>query len=194
MIQIETHPYVEQTERYIETRARPVGLWRLIKEDYVVNGCDWTRPGFRAMVMYRLGVWRMGIRLRILRAPFSVLYRWMHRRIRNRYGIELHYTTSIGRRFRIAHQGAIVIHEHATIGDDCTIRQGVTIGAAGRYSIHEAPTLGNRVDVGAGAIIMGKVRVGDDAHIGANAVVMTDVPPKGTAFAERARVIQPHRR
>jgi serine O-acetyltransferase len=167
------------------------GLWRLIREDYVVNGCDITRPGFRAMVMYRFGVWRMGVRWRIIRAPLSVLYRFMHRWVRNRYGIELHYTTRIGRRFRIAHQGAIVIHEFATIGDDCTIRQGVTLGAAGRYSIDEAPVLGNNVDVGAGAVIMGRVKVGDNSRIGANAVIMMDVPPNSTAFAQPARVIQP---
>jgi len=180
-------------EQYADAAAQPIRLWTLIREDYQVNGCDWTRPGFRAMVMYRLGVWRTGIKWRIIRAPFSVLYRWMHRRIRNRYGIELHYTTKIGRRFRIAHQGAIVIHEHATIGDDCTIRQGVTIGAAGHYSIEEAPILGNGVDVGAGAIIMGRVHIGNNAHIGANAVVMTDVPEDGTAFAEPARIIRPPR-
>src|SRR6267142_2019838 len=71
--------------------AAAPGLWALIKEDYLTNGCDWTKPGFRAMVMYRLGVWRMGIRWRILRVPISLLYRWMHRLVRNRYGIELHY-------------------------------------------------------------------------------------------------------
>ena len=190
MIQIESQPFVEQAEQFAEPRVRPAGVWTLIREDYVVNGCDWTRPGFRAMVMYRLGVWRTGIKWRIIRAPFSVLYRWMQRRVRNRYGIELHYTTKIGRRFRIAHQGAIVVHEHATIGDDCTIRQGVTIGAAGRYSIEEAPILANGVDVGAGAIIMGRVHIGNNAHIGANAVVMTDVPEDGTAVAEPARIIR----
>lgn len=193
MIQIGSHPLVEQPELYVDRPARPFGLWALIREDYLVNGCDWTRPGFRAMFMYRLGVWRMRIKWRVFRAPLSVLYRWMHRRVRNHYGIELHFTTRIGRRFRIAHQGAIVIHEHATIGDDCTIRQGVTIGAAGKYSIEEAPILGDHVEVGAGAVIMGNVRIGHHAHIGPNAVVMTDVPDHGTAFAERARIIQPPR-
>jgi serine O-acetyltransferase len=122
-----------------------------------------------------------------------MIYRWMHRFVRNRYGIELHYTTRIGRRFRIAHQGAMVIHEFAAIGDDCTIRQGVTIGAAGRYSVDEAPILGNNVDVGAGAIIMGKVTIGDHVKIGPNAVIMMSVPAHSTAVAQPARVIQPPR-
>lgn len=167
------------------------GFWALVKEDYRINGCDWTRPGFRAMFMHRFGVWRMSIRSRLLRIPFSMIYRWMHRRVRNRYGIELHYTTKIGRRFRIGHQGAMVVHEFAVIGNDCTIRQGVTIGAAGRYSPDEAPVLGDNVDIGAGAIVMGKIRIGDNVKIGPNAVVMTDVPSGSTAVAMPARIIQP---
>jgi serine O-acetyltransferase len=166
------------------------GFWTLVKEDYIVNGCDWTRPGFRAMFMYRFGVWRMS-KPKILRMPLSVLYRWMHRRVRNRYGIEIHYTTKIGRRCRIGHQHGIVIHEHATIGDDCTIRQGVTIGAAAEYSVADAPVLGNHVDIGAGAMILGKVTIGDHARIGPNAVIMMNVPPHATAFAQPARVITP---
>ena len=169
----------------------PPTFWQLVKEDYLVNGSDWTRPGFRAAFMYRFGVWRMGVRWRILRMPLSLIYRFMHRYARNRYGIELHYTAKIGRRLRISHQGAIVIHEHAVIGDDCTIRQGVTIGASNYYSQDDAPRLGNNVDIGAGAVIMGKVTIGDGARIGANAVVMMNVPAGSTAFAEPARIIQP---
>jgi serine O-acetyltransferase len=172
-------------------RAAPApGFWTLINEDYIVNGRDWTRPGFRAMFMYRFGVWRMQ-RSKLIRMPLSVLYRWMHRFVRNRYGIEIHYTTKIGRRCRIGHQHGIVIHEHATIGDDCTIRQGVTIGAAAEYSVTDAPVLGNHVDVGAGAMILGKVTIGDHARIGPNAVIMMNVPPHATAFAQPARIITP---
>jgi serine O-acetyltransferase len=170
--------------------ATQPGFWSLVREDFAVNGADWTRPGFRAMFMYRFGVWRMGIRRRWLRVPCSALYRMMHRHVRNHYGIEVHYTARIGRRFRIAHQGAIVVHEFATIGDDCTIRQGVTIGAAAQYSVDEAPVLGDRVDVGAGAAIIGKVTVGDNARIGVNAVVMGNVPAGTTACAAPARVIK----
>jgi serine O-acetyltransferase len=170
-----------------------IGFWQLVREDYLVNGCDWTRPGFRAMFMYRFGVWRMSVRWRVLRAPLSVLYRFMHRYVRNHYGIELHFTTKIGRRCRVAHQGAIVVHEHSTIGDGCTIRQGVTIGAANHYSVEEAPRLGNGVDIGAGAVIMGKVVIGDGVRIGPNAVVMMSLPPGATAFAQPARIIQPQR-
>jgi len=161
-----------------------------VKEDYQVHGKDWTRPGFRAMFMYRFGVWRMGVRPRVLRMLLSAVYRWMHRFVRNHYGIELHYTATIGRRFLIAHQGSIVIHEYAVIGDDCRIRQGVTIGTAGAYRIDAAPRLGNRVDVGAGAMILGKVEIGDGCRIGANAVIMTNLPAGSTAVAPAPRIIR----
>jgi serine O-acetyltransferase len=165
-------------------------FWQLVCEDYRVHGRDWTKPGFRAMFMYRFGAWRMRIRSRVVRAPLSVLYRLMHQRVRNHYGIELHYTARIGRRLLIAHQGAIVIHECAIIGDDCVIRHGVTIGAAGQYSRERAPTLGNGVDIGAGAMILGDVTIGDGARIGPNAVVMMNVPAGATATAAPARIIQ----
>ena len=170
-------------------RSQP-GFLALVREDWITNGRDWTRPGFRAMFMYRLGVWRMGIETRLVRAPFSVLYRALHRYIRNHYGIELHDTTMIGRRLLIAHQGAIVVHEHATIGDDCIIRQGVTIGAAGEYDPEKAPRLGDGIDVGAGAIIIGAVTIGDGARIGPNAIVMSHVPAGAVATAAPARIIQ----
>jgi serine O-acetyltransferase len=164
-------------------------FWALVREDHLINGKDWTKPGFRAMFMYRFGVWRMN-RSKLIRMPLSVMYRWMHRRVRNRYGIELHYTAKIGRRLRIAHQHGIVIHEHAVIGDDCTIRQGVTIGSTGEYSM-QGPTLGNNVDVGAGAMILGKVKIGDNVRIGANAVIMMNVPANSMAVAQPARIITP---
>ncbi|UCD76619.1 MAG: serine acetyltransferase [Phycisphaerales bacterium] len=174
------------------TDDRP-GLLKLIREDWITHGRDWSKPGFRAMLMYRVGVWRMGVGSRLLRAPLSVLYRFMHRWVRNRYGIELHYTAKIGRRLLIAHQGAIVIHEHAVIGDDCIVRQGVTLGAAASYGAEQAPKLGDRVSVGAGAMVLGRVTVGDDARIGPNAVVMANVPAGATATAAPARIIQPPR-
>ena len=185
------HPRRGEAHAVDEANARPMGLFSLIREDWVTNWKDWTRPGFRALVMYRLGVWRMGVKPRLLRWPLSLLYRFMHRWVRNRYGIELHYTAKIGRRLLIAHQGAIVIHEGARIGDDCILRQGVTLGAAGNYSVDRAPVLGDRVSVGAGAMILGGVTVGDGATVGPNAVVLGDVPAGAIATAAPARIIRP---
>jgi serine acetyltransferase len=160
-----------------------------IKEDWIAHKRDWTRPGFRAIATYRFGVWRMTVQPKILRAPLSMVYRWMYRKCRNVYGIELPYSTTVGRRVIIEHQHGIVIHGNCKIGDDCIIRQGVTIGNKTLDHPEDAPQLGNRVNVGAGAKILGSVVIGDDVSIGANAVVVKDVPAGATAVGIPAKVL-----
>jgi serine O-acetyltransferase len=167
----------------------PLSLWQQIKEDWIAHGRDWTKPGFRAVAVHRFGVWRMGIEPKLLRAPFSILYRAMFRHVRNVYGIELPYTVQLGRRVIIEHQGAIVIHGQTVIGDDSVIRQGVTIGNRYLDRPMEAPRLGKRVNVGAGAKILGAVTLGDDANVGANAVVLKDVPAGKTAVGIPAKIL-----
>jgi serine O-acetyltransferase len=165
-----------------------LGLCALIREDYQAHGRDWTRPGFRAVAVHRFGVWRMGIRPKALRAPLSLLYRMLFRRVRNRYGIELPYSVQLGRRVIVEHQSGIVIHGATVIGDDCIIRQNCTLGIRSMTDLDGAPVLGRSVHVGAGAVIMGRVRVGDCARIGANAVVLDDVPAGALAIGVPARV------
>ncbi|MEP6958273.1 MAG: serine acetyltransferase, partial [Nitrospirota bacterium] len=111
----------------------------------------------------------------------SLLYRFMFRFIRNHYGIELPATTIVGRRFLIGHQHGIVIHPKAEFGDDCTIRQNVTIGQVDNVRKGGAK-FGHRVNIGVGAVIVGGITIGDDVRIGPNAVVMTDVPAGATVF------------
>jgi serine O-acetyltransferase len=166
------------------------GLFALIKEDWIAHGRDWTRPGFRAIAAYRFGVWRMK-RRQPFRAPLSVIYRWMYRRCRNHYGIEVPYSARIGRRVVIEHQGAIVIHGNSEIGDDSIIRQGCSLGYKSLDRPHDAPRLGKRVNVGAGAKILGAVTVGDDAVVGANSVVLKDVPPGMIAVGLPAMNVAP---
>lgn len=166
-----------------------LSLTQLIREDWQAHGKDWTKPGFRAVAVHRFGIWRMKIRRRILRAPFSLLYWFLYRRVRNHYGIELPYTVVLGRRVIVEHCGAIVVHGNVRIGDDCIIRQGVTIGTRRVDRASEAPELGARVDVGAGAKILGNVRVGEGVEIGANAVVLHDLPPRVTAVGIPARIV-----
>ncbi len=164
-------------------------LWDQIREDWAAHGRDWTKPGFRAVAIHRFGVWRMSLHPMLLRAPFSVAYRWLYRRARNRYGIELPYSAQLGRRVVIEHRGAIVIHGSSKIGDDCVIRQGVTLGIRRREFPFDAPELGARVDLGAGAKLLGKIRIGDGARIEANAVVMSDIPAGARAAGIPARVL-----
>ena len=186
---------VVQAQTILEEAESRMGLWAQWREDYIANGRDWTRPGFRAVAVYRFGVWRMRIRSRVLRMPLSFIYNILYRHVRNHYSIELPYTVKVGRRLMIGPQGAIVFHERTVVGDDCIIRQGVTLGASSHRRAQEAPTLGNGVHVGAGAMILGNIKIGDGAMIGANAVVTCDVPPGAKAVAEPAKIIlrQEHR-
>jgi serine O-acetyltransferase len=90
----------------------------------------------------------------------------------------------------VEHQGAIVIHGDAEIGDDCVLRQGVTIGNRHPARPLDAPRLGARVNVGAGAQILGAVTIGDDVRIGANAVVLSDLPSGCTAVGIPAVIVR----
>src|SRR3954463_2322866 len=95
---------------------QPMGLLAQIREDWIAHGRDWTKPGFRAVAVHRFGVWRMGVQPKLLRAPCSMLYRFLFRHVRNRYGIELPYSAKLGRRVIIEHQSCIVIHGDCVIG------------------------------------------------------------------------------
>lgn len=85
-------------------------------------------------------------------------------------------------------RGGIVIHPRSVIGDGCVIRQGVTLGNR-VHGVQEAPVLGCGVNIGAGAKLLGAIRVGDNAQVGANAVVLCDVPAGATAVGVPAKII-----
>lgn len=173
----------------LQENSPSIGFLEQLKEDWIAHGQDWTKPGFRAVAVQRFGVWRMSIEPKILRAPFSILYRMLFRKIRNTYGIELPYTVKLGRRVIIEHQSCIVIHGNTVIGDDCIIRQGVTIGNRYLDRPLEAPKLGEKVNIGAGAKLFGNITIGDNVNIGANAVVLQDIPQGKTAVGIPAKII-----
>jgi serine acetyltransferase len=164
-------------------------LLQQIKEDWIAHGRDWTKPGFRAVAIQRFGVWRMQVQPKLLRAPLSMLYRAFYRKVRNTYGIDLPYTVKLGRRVIIEHQSAIIVHGNAEIGDDSIIRQGVTLGNRYLERPFEAPKLGAKVNIGAGAKILGGVTLGDGVNIGANAVVLSDIPAGQTAVGIPAKIL-----
>lgn len=169
--------------------GREPKFWAQVKEDYEAHGRDASRPGFQAVLVHRFGTWRMGVEPRVLRAPLSVAYRMLYRAVRNFYGIELPYTVKLGRRVVFEHQHGIVVHGQSVIGDDCILRQGVTLGIRSMDHLEEAPVLGRGVNVGAGAKILGPVRIGDGAAVGANAVVLRDVPAGGLAVGVPAQLV-----
>jgi serine O-acetyltransferase len=108
-------------------------------------------------------------------------------------GIDLPCEAVVGRRFKIEHFGGIIISGDTVIGDDVIVRNGVTLGLR-RTGIPGAPRIGNHVDIGAGAKILGPVQIGDHVSVGANAVVLKDIPSHSTAVGIPARTIarRPH--
>jgi serine O-acetyltransferase len=166
-----------------------IGFWALLREDWETHDRAWLRPGLRVLAVHRFGNWRMGVRSAPGRVFLGVVYRWLNRRMRDRYGIELDYSTHIGRRVVIDHQSGIVISGYARIGDECRIRHNVTIGIRSLHDPTGAPVLGVGVELGAGAVLLGRITIGDGATVGANAVVVDDVPPGAVAVGVPARIV-----
>jgi len=159
-----------------------------IREHWKDHDRDFSRLGFWALVIYRFGRWRYRVRPRFLRMPFSFLYKVLRMFSAMLCGIEIPCEVKLGCHFVIEHSGAIVISGDAVFGDYCVIRQGVTIGLR-HTGTRGSPVMGDRVDIGAGAKLLGAIRIGNDVSIGANAVVLCDVPDGCTAVGIPARVL-----
>ncbi len=166
-----------------------IGFWALVAEDFCANGRDWGSQGFWALFWHRFGNWRRGVRPRPLRMPLTGLYRAMFKACQIFGGIMLPYTVRVGRRVQVDHFGGMVLVAQA-IGDDVIVRQNTTFGIAGLDALEGRPVIGNRVEIGAGAVIVGRLHVGDDAIIGANAVVTKAVPPGAVVGGVPARLIR----
>jgi serine O-acetyltransferase len=159
-------------------------MWQNIKEDIQVifqrdpaSRSVWeialAYPGFHAVRLHRLAHWLWQRNLWTLARVVSHLGRFLT-------GIEIHPGAKIGRRFFIDHGMGVVIGETTEIGDDVTIYQGVTLGGTGFARGKRHPTVGNEVMIGAGSALLGPIEVGDRCKIGANSVVIHDVPPNST--------------
>ncbi len=137
-------------------------------------------PGLHAVAAYRLAhwMWRRGLKL---------FARWLMHLARWLTGIEIHPGASIGRRFFVDHGMGVVIGETAEIGDDCFLYQGVTLGGTSLKPGKRHPTLDDGVIVGAGAKVLGPITLGKNARVGANAVVVRDVPAGATVVGIPAR-------
>jgi len=167
---------------------KSIGFWALVREDFHSNDRDWGSQGFWALFWHRFGNWRMSVRSKFLRAPLTIVYRVMFKACQWFGGIMLPYTVKVGRRVRIDHFGGMILVAKS-IGDEVVIRQNTTFGIKSLGALNDRPTIGNRVEVGAGAVIVGAIEIGDDAIIGANAVVTTAVPPRGIVGGVPARLI-----
>ena len=142
-----------------------------------------TYAGFHALLAYRLSHWLWARGVPFVPRVISQLARWLT-------GIEIHPAAQIGTGFFIDHGMGVVIGETAEIGDYVTLFQGVTLGGTGKERGKRHPTLGNHVVVGAGAKILGGIKIGDNVKIGANSVVLKSVPANSTVIGVPARVIK----
>lgn len=140
-------------------------------------------PGLHAIWFHRIVHWLWNHDLKLLARILSHISRWLT-------GIEIHPGAKIGRRFFIDHGMGVVIGETAEIGDDVTIYHQVTLGGTSTKKEKRHPTIGNNVIIGAGAKILGPVNIGDKCKIGANSVVIKDVPPNSTVVGVPGRVVK----
>ena len=139
--------------------------------------------GLKAVRSHRRANW-------CYRHNLKFLARWISQRCVRRTNIEIHPAARIGRRFFIDHGTGVVIGETTEIGDDCILYQGVTLGGTGKDKGKRHPTLGNNVMVGAGAKVLGPIKIGDNVRIAAGAVVLDEIPDNCTAVGVPARVVR----
>jgi serine O-acetyltransferase len=174
-------------------RAAP-GMWSLMREDV---GCVTARdpaarhwlevallyPGVHAVILYRLAhvLWRRRLRFA------ARLLSWFGRLVTN---VDIHPGATIGRRFFIDHGAGVVIGETAEIGDDVTLYHGVTLGGTSWSPGKRHPTIESGVLIGAGAKVLGPITVCAGARIGANSVVVEDVPPAMTVVGIPGRIVR----
>ncbi|TWU11828.1 Serine acetyltransferase [Symmachiella macrocystis] len=186
---------VPQGEVDLQTRARTnqnpagVSLWKLWREDLATHDGKILEQGFWAMAVHRFGNWRMGVKPALLRMPFSIIYKFLYRFVEWTCGISLPYTVQVGRQVRIWHHSGMIFNA-VSIGDRVQLRQNTTFGVVRTEHDFELPIIEAGADIGVGAAILGPVRVGANAVIGANAVVLSDIPPNSVAVGAPAKVVR----
>lgn len=141
-----------------------------------------TSPGLHAIWDYRLANW-------LWRSGRRILARIVSNWARFYSGIEIHPGATIGKRFVIDHGTGVVIGETAIVGDDVLIYHGVTLGAKENSAIDRHPIIGSHVVIGAGAKIIGRIKIGDNSYIGANTVVTKDVPEGSTVVGQAGKIL-----
>lgn len=139
-------------------------------------------PGFHAVLFYRFSHWFWAHRIYFLGRLISHIGRFFT-------GIEIHPGAVIGRRFFVDHGMGVVIGETSEIGDNVTIYHGVTLGGTTWKKIKRHPTIGNNVVIGTGAKVLGPVKVGDNTKIGANSVVVSEIPPNSIVVGIPGKVV-----
>jgi serine O-acetyltransferase len=171
-----------------------VSVWSLLSEDLACVATRdpaarnrfevlFTYPGVHAVIWHRIAnrLWTRGWK------SCARFLSWLGRFLTN---VDIHPGATVGHRFFIDHGAGVVIGETAVIGDDVTMYHGVTLGGVSWKAGRRHPTLGNHVLVGAGAKILGPITVGSGARIGANSVVIEDVPDSATVVGIPGKVVR----
>ena len=138
--------------------------------------------GFHVLIFHKIAHFLYEYKLYFLARLVSQFARFIT-------GIEIHPGAKIGKRLFIDHGMGIVIGETATIGNDCTIYHGVTLGGTGKEKKKRHPDIGDNVMIGCGAKVLGPIKIGDNVKIGANAVVLKDIEKNTTVVGVPAKVI-----
>ncbi|MDE3077838.1 MAG: serine O-acetyltransferase [Chloroflexota bacterium] len=180
---------IESIDRNPGFGSRLVKLWRevdsvLERDPAATSRLEvlLTYSGFHAVQIHRVAHWLYRRDHRLAARAVSQFNRWLTQ-------VEIHPAAKIGARLFIDHGAGVVIGETAEVGDDVTILQGVTLGGTGKQSGKRHPTIGNHVSIGTGAKLLGGFTVGSNSRIGANAVVLREVPPNSTVVGVPGRVV-----
>jgi serine O-acetyltransferase len=139
-----------------------------------------------SIFIYRLGRCIDRVETRILKKIFSIFYFFLFKLFESFLGISIPKEAVIGRGLRIWHFGQIFINSECIIGNNCTLRQGVTIGS--RFPGGGSPKIGDNVDFGANSMVLGEIEIGDNVIIGAMSMVIHDVPSNSTVIGIPAKV------
>ena len=142
-----------------------------------------TYSGLHALIAYRISHKLLQIKIPFFPRVISQLARWFT-------GIEIHPGAKIGSSLFIDHGMGVVVGETSVIGNNVTLFQGVTLGGTGKERGKRHPTLGDNIVIGAGAKVLGNVKIGENVQIGANAVVLKDVPSNSTVVGVPGRIVR----
>jgi serine O-acetyltransferase len=164
-------------------------MFHNIRADFASYQGNWAAQGFWVMLVYRFGRWRYGIQTAWIRKPLSLVYKFFYKLVQILTGIELPCEAVVGPNFVIDHFGGVVVSGYARFGANCRLRTGVVVGLK-NVTDPCAPQFGDNVDIGAGAKILGNIRIGNNVFIGANAVVLCNVPDNSLAVGIPA-VVRP---
>ncbi len=169
----------------VQDNSERLGLGGLLRADLAANRGN--TKGRVVVASYRIAAAVRGTgRPRVWALPVLALHRLLVEWV---LGVELPPSVVAGPGLRVWHGTGLVVHANSRLGADVTLRHNTTLGAKGEAPDAPAPVLGDRVDVGAGAIVLGALHIGDDAVIGAGAVVVDDVPAGATVVGNPARVL-----